>query len=56
MATRGGGSLGHIVAEAGIGEEVVHAELDLDQIAAARAAIPTSRQRREDVYRLEPSP
>ena len=46
---------GHIVAEAGIGEEVVHAELDLDQIAAARAAIPTSRQRR-DVYRLEPSP
>ena len=46
---------GHIVAEAGIGEEVVHAELDLDQIAAARAAIPTSRQRREDVYRLEPS-
>ena len=46
---------GHIVAEAGIGEEVVHAELDLDQIKAARAAIPTSRQRRQDVYRLEPS-
>ena len=46
---------GHIVAEAGIGEEVVHAELDLDQITAARAAIPTSRQRRQDVYRLEPS-
>ena len=46
---------GHILAEAGIGEEVVHAELDLDQITAARAAIPTSRQRRGDVYRLEPS-
>ena len=46
---------GHIVAEAGIGEEVVHAELDLDQITAARAAIPTSLQRRGDVYRLEPS-
>ena len=47
---------GHIVAEAGIGEEVVHAELDLDQITAARAAIPTSRQRRGDVYQLTPSP
>jgi len=46
---------GHILAEAGIGEEVVHAELDLDQIAAARAAIPTSRQRRADVYRLAPT-
>ena len=44
---------GHIVAEAGIGEELVRAELDLEQIAAARAAIPTSRQRRLDVYRLE---
>ena len=47
---------GQIVAEAGIGEEVVHAELDFDQITAARAAIPTSRQRRQDVYRLTPSP
>lgn len=46
---------GHIVAEAGIGEELVRADLDLDQIEAARAAIPTSRQRRLDVYRLESS-
>ena len=46
---------GHIVAEAGIGEEVVHAELDLAELAAARAAIPTGRQRRADVYRLTPS-
>ena len=45
---------GHIVAEASIGEEVVHAELDFDQITAARAAIPTSRQRRRDVYQLAP--
>ena len=46
---------GSIVAEAGIGEEVVHAELDLAELAAARAAIPTGRQRRADVYRLTPS-
>ena len=45
---------GRVLAEAGIGEEIVRADLDFDQINLARSAIPTSRQRRRDVYRLEP--
>ncbi len=44
---------GEVIAEAGVGEEVVHAELDLTQLARARQAIPTGRQRRADLYRLE---
>ena len=45
---------GAVLAEAGIGEQVLHAELDLGQVALARRAIPTGRQRRHDLYRLEP--
>ncbi|MCS5698110.1 hypothetical protein NZK32_03530 [Cyanobium sp. FGCU-52] len=44
---------GTVIAEAGIGEQVLHAELDLSQVALARQAIPTSLQRRPDLYRLE---
>ena len=43
---------GTVVAEAGNGEQVLHAQLDLAQVALARQAIPTSSQRRHDLYRL----
>jgi omega-amidase len=46
---------GAVVAEAGIGEQVLHAELDPGQVTLARRAIPTGRQRRHDLYRLEPA-
>jgi omega-amidase len=46
---------GAVIAEAGTGEQVLHAELDLAQVALARGAIPTGRQRRGDLYRLEPA-
>lgn len=44
---------GTVVAEAGTGEQVLHAQLDLAQVALARRAIPTSQQRRHDLYRLQ---
>ena len=43
---------GEVLAEAGTGEQVLHAELDLNQVALARRAIPTGGQRRHDLYRL----
>ncbi len=43
---------GAVIAEAGIGPQVLHAELDLAEVERARRAIPTSQQRRTDVYRL----
>jgi omega-amidase len=43
---------GTVLAEAGIGEQVLHATIDLRQVALARQAIPTARQRRGDLYRL----
>jgi omega-amidase len=43
---------GTVIAEAGEGEQVLHAQLDLSQVALARQAIPTGHQRRRDVYRL----
>jgi omega-amidase len=46
---------GTVIAEAGIGEQVLHAELDLAQVALARQAIPTGAQRRGDVYSLGPA-
>jgi omega-amidase len=46
---------GAVIAEAGIGEQVLHAELDLAEVDRARQAIPTGLQRREDLYRLEPT-
>jgi omega-amidase len=46
---------GTVIAEAGIGEQVLHAELDLAQVALARQAIPTGAQRRADVYSLGPA-
>jgi predicted amidohydrolase len=41
-----------VVAEAGSGEQVLHAQLDLEQLGMARQAIPTGSQRRHDLYRL----
>ncbi|MEB3193730.1 MAG: nitrilase-related carbon-nitrogen hydrolase, partial [Cyanobacteriota bacterium] len=46
---------GAVIAEAGIGEQVLHAELDLAEVGRARQAIPTSLQRRRDLYRLKPA-
>jgi omega-amidase len=46
---------GTVIGEAGTGEQVLHAELDLEQVARARQAIPTGEQRRGDLYRLEPA-
>jgi omega-amidase len=46
---------GAVIAEAGIGEQVLHAELDLAEVGRARQAIPTGLQRRRDLYRLEPT-
>ncbi|MFM9073665.1 MAG: carbon-nitrogen hydrolase family protein, partial [Cyanobium sp.] len=46
---------GAVIAEARIGEQVLHAELDLAEVGRARQAIPTSVQRRGDLYRLEPA-
>jgi omega-amidase len=45
---------GTVIAEAGIDEQVLHAEIDLSQVSLARQAIPTGIQRRADIYRLEP--
>jgi deaminated glutathione amidase len=39
---------GRIVAEAGTGEEIIRAELDLDLVAAARRQIPALANRRPD--------
>jgi omega-amidase len=41
-----------VLAEAGSGEQVLPAQLDLAQVALARRAIPTGIQRRHDLYRL----
>jgi omega-amidase len=46
---------GAVLAEAGIGEQVLHAELDLAEVHRARQAIPTGVQRRGDLYRLGPA-
>ena len=43
---------GTVIAEAGEGEQVLHGQLDLSQVALARQAIPTSQQRRHDFYQL----
>lgn len=43
---------GQVIAEAGSGEEVLYAQLDLTQVGLARQAIPTGIQRRQDLYRL----
>ena len=47
---------GTVIAEAGEGEQVLHAQLDLSQVVLARQAIPTGHQRRHDVYRLSGAP
>ncbi|MEB3169215.1 MAG: nitrilase-related carbon-nitrogen hydrolase [Synechococcaceae cyanobacterium] len=46
---------GTVIAEAGITEQVLHADLDLAAVQQARQAIPTAVQRRADVYRLGPA-
>jgi len=43
---------GAVIAEAGEGEQVLHAQLDLSQVGLARQAIPTGLQRRRDLYQL----
>jgi len=45
---------GGVIAEAGVGEQVLHAELDLAEVNRARQSIPTGMQRRRDLYRLDP--
>ena len=47
---------GAVIAEAGEGAQVLHTQLDLSEVALARQAIPTSVQRRHDIYRLQPAP
>ncbi len=47
---------GAVIAEAGESEQVLHAALDLSQVAVARQAIPTSVQRRHDIYQLSHGP
>ncbi|MFY8147730.1 MAG: nitrilase-related carbon-nitrogen hydrolase [Prochlorococcaceae cyanobacterium] len=47
---------GEVLAEAGEGEQVLHASLDLAEVERARRAIPTGQQRRSDLYRLEEQP
>ncbi|KAK5781419.1 hypothetical protein RI543_001262 [Arxiozyma heterogenica] len=42
---------GEIIAEAGEGEEIIYAELDPEDIANFRQAIPLSSQRRFDLYK-----
>lgn len=54
--TFAGGSLvvspsGEVLAEAGLGEEIIYAELDLSQIEQARSRVPVLRDRRPEVYR-----
>jgi omega-amidase len=44
---------GTVIAEAGTAEQVLHAQLDLAQVALARRAIPTGQQRRHDLYELK---
>ena len=46
---------GTVLAEAGTGEQVLHAQLDLAQVGLARRAIPTGQQRRHDLYQLRQS-
>ena len=46
---------GTVLAEAGPGEQILQAELDLTQVSLARQAIPTGEQRRHDLYRLSPA-
>lgn len=42
---------GEVLAEGGEGEEIVHAEIDLAQVAAVRERIPSLRDRRPELYR-----
>lgn len=41
---------GKVIAEAGEGEEILHAELDAEVVAKARSGIPVHFQRRFDIY------
>jgi len=41
---------GEVVAKAGEGEEIVYAEVDVESVASVRAMVPTSLQRRGDIY------
>lgn len=42
--------MGNIIAEAGEGEEIIYADLDMDLLLQARTNIPIGDQRRFDVY------
>lgn len=55
--TFAGGSLvvspwGEVLAEAGLAEETIYADLDLSQIEQARSRVPVLRDRRPEVYRM----
>jgi omega-amidase len=43
---------GDVVAEAGAGEEILYAELDLSLVEAARTRVPVLRDRRPEIYHV----
>ena len=47
---------GEILAEAGTGEEIIYADIDLERVATIRRQLPLLKHRRTDLYRLEVSP
>ncbi len=47
---------GRVLGEAGDGDVVVVADLDLDELAAVRQRLPALRHRRADVYGDPPTP
>ena len=47
---------GVILAEAGIGEEIIYADIDLERVAKIRSQLPLLKHRRTDLYKLEVSP
>ncbi|XP_066300213.1 omega-amidase NIT2-like [Branchiostoma lanceolatum] len=44
---------GEVVAKAGHEEEIVYSDVDLSYVDEVRSSIPTSNQRREDIYKLQ---
>eukprot|EP00968_Pinguiococcus_pyrenoidosus_P004371 scaffold295_cov257-Pinguiococcus_pyrenoidosus.AAC.19 len=44
---------GDVISTTGHEEGIVYAELELDAVAAMRKAIPTSQQKRPDLYALQ---
>ena len=47
---------GEILAEAGTGEEIIYADIDLERVTKIRNQLPLLKHRRTDLYKLEISP